>query len=460
MASNHNPFSQMLTAFDPKRIYGRDGEVAAILRGVTGRIANTIGLYGVKTIGKTTLLKLLCHPDTPSRYKDDFDSRVVLADLAFLYIYIDLYHVGGEDVVPTIYEVLKLHIDPRPVASEQDEDAVRRGLVRLCQEAAYQKQRLVICLDHFDRAFQGMPDQDDAILRHLANFHSFVVATEKRLDDLRDRSLFMNVTISRNIGLLSDEDARLLVTEPLELSQNGLLNPEDESSLIIEIAGRQPYLLALACEYLFEVRGEFPESLNRLRMKQNETYERLVLEMAGSVNVENTLAHFWKGLTDDGRTVLSEIAGVGEFRVKPKDLKRSDLFLTVVLSQLKSNALCTGNLQTGTYRLFSDLFRIYVLRQKPLRDSYRPENEEQLSRIERAVLSYLRERTGQPCEPEEIIESVWPNGSGSPRALQSAIYRIQAKLSSGKIENVYGQGYKYVPDDALAIQHRHKGAKL
>lgn len=448
MTENYNPYSQMLTAFDNQRIFGRDEEISAVLRSVTGNIASTIGLYGLKTIGKTSLLKLLCHPETLEQYKSTIRAsgrRGHGGPTDFDFVYIDLYHVSGADVVPTIYEVLKLYVAPQPTMSEQNEEAVRRELTRICQETAYEKRRIIICLDHFDRAFKDMPDQDDKTLRHLTNFHSFVVATEKRLEDLRPRSLFMNVTTSKIIGLISHEDAHTLILSPLQPNQSERFNADDAEE-IVRMAGRQPYLLTVACEFLFGMKPRFPDGLKKLQAEQSESYKRLAIDMTGMVDVDTTLTHFWNELTPRSQTILSEIARSGKKRYGLKDYNRPDLFLSVELAVLKNFALVVEDLLTQTYELFSQQFWLHILRHTISDTSKLNENQEQLTRLERAVLSFLQERSNQVCGYSEVIASVWPQGNGSSRALQSAIYRIQAKLEESKIENVYGQGYRYVSD--------------
>ena len=52
-----NPFTTMLATFDPNRFYGREKVLATILPGITAPEPNSFAISGIRTIGKTTLLK-------------------------------------------------------------------------------------------------------------------------------------------------------------------------------------------------------------------------------------------------------------------------------------------------------------------------------------------------------------------------------------------------------------------
>lgn len=69
------------------------------------------------------------------------------------------------------------------------------------------------------------------------------------------------------------------------------------------------------------------------------------------------------------------------------------------------------------------------------------------------LLRFLQIHTGQPVNREVLLQALWPGGTVSPRAVDSAVARLRRKLATRpdlpfSIHTVSGCGYSLSRDDA------------
>src|SRR5690349_24700445 len=62
MTPPRNPYSGMLASYLADGFFGREREVADLVQGVTARVPSSFVISGIRTIGKTTLLRYLRDP--------------------------------------------------------------------------------------------------------------------------------------------------------------------------------------------------------------------------------------------------------------------------------------------------------------------------------------------------------------------------------------------------------------
>ena len=71
-----NPFSRMLAAYDPRLFFGREQALTRILQGIGAAQPTSFSIVGIRTIGKTSLLRYLIDPQgARERYADHFAPR-------------------------------------------------------------------------------------------------------------------------------------------------------------------------------------------------------------------------------------------------------------------------------------------------------------------------------------------------------------------------------------------------
>lgn len=459
MSKIGNPFSQMLGAFKPDRFFGRRLERETILPGISSADPKSFAVAGARTLGKTTLLKYLCHPEGAIAQDEHLLGVYGPTRPGRLkFIYSDLFPVTGSNILNVLCQKIvesKALSDFMPlqdgknISGDTNRADVKETMKITLKTAHAEGLRLVLCLDHADTALETLNSEDEMFLRSLIDKVSFIIATERTLDELYKARLisspFLNLFVTRHIGLLSEDEARQLIVTPVEEVEEVVKNPgftPSEVDFLLKTAGRQPYLLTLVCEYLFNLWLEYPE-LRELLAKSEEVKQRVIIQMEALPAVIELFSLFWTQLEDCERATLYRIAvedTINQEKEQP------------ALTKLRQNALIYQNLQDGKYHLFSDLFRHSVRRQgHPHRRRGVPEVINDLSPIDRKLYEYLLERPNQICTFEELITEIWNDPGTSKRGLEAAIHRLRTRLQDldgtgwEYIQNVRGKGYQYVP---------------
>ena len=291
----NNPFSAMLASLEPNRFFGRGAEIESILRGISASDPRSYAIVGPKTIGTTSLLKHLAYAVREDRYQPSLVEygRVMDDDSPLQFMYVDLYSRKGNAVLSILLAELRewlrrqedIHIKVAP--GSDDNEAVRGALQDVFRALGDHRLRLVICLDHFDSPFRTMDFTDDVFLRSLTLKQSFIVSTASSLGGLREDSKklspLFNVLLERDLGLLTPSEARSLVTETtakLEPAFSGA-----EADLLLELAGRHPYLLTIVGEHYVNLREDHPEV--RARIGDEATRGQVALQIGSQPNVDD-----------------------------------------------------------------------------------------------------------------------------------------------------------------------------
>jgi hypothetical protein len=446
-----NPFARLLVSFEPQMFIGRALDVRTILLGVSSDEPRSFALHGVRTIGKTTLLKFLAHEHgARDRYRSTLVHYGVGGDRTLKCVYINTYQLDGSAVLRAIYdELLRLGLirpaDEDLSADNAEQTLLKETLLTQLRAKYYNaKERLVICLDHFDKAFSSLKLADDAFLRSLTNYQSFVFATEQRLAELRRDSNYVsplvNVLSPRTIGLLTETEAFELVEKPAAKAAAPF--SREEAQFLVALGGRQPYLLATLCDQYFAMRSENPELSGLL--PELRTRQHVLAQVEASAPVEELFKFFWGLLTDGQETSSREQETL--FRIatgQEVNLDRDK----VAINRLLQLALIYDNLEAGRYCVFAELFGNYVRRSLGTGIAQLGES---LAPLDRRLFEYLLERPNQVCSIEELFNEVWGSASTNKRPLEAAIHRIRSKIQEfdagwDYIQNVRGQGYQYVP---------------
>ncbi len=453
MISIQNPYTPMLLTFSPENFHGRETEIINIIRVITARNPDSYAIYGLRTVGKTTLLKYLMAPDGALHDYEDYvapDYRPGgKSRLLFVYISFHQYQVGY-GVIRTLAEnlrdVLRQHDHPAQY-NIGDEPAPREKMIEMLRMALDDLRddhvRVVFLMDDFDAALAVVDDEDDRLLRVLSDLSVLIITTESPISQLRPdlgrTSPLLGILRPEALSTMNDQSARELLTTPLA-EVNATLT-EKELNFLINVAGRMPYLLLSAGELYFNMRQEYPEMTEIIADKHaTETLrEQFVQRLLGWPHIDDVMNRLWRYLKPEEQKALLRLINAR----RPEEL----VGLEVTLSRLATMGLTVLDIKQGGYRPFG-LILVRFLQQlpdeKPISSAEHPILNN-LSPLDSRLLTYFLKHPNTVCRFETLQTEVWDDGSGSKRALEAAVHRIRQLLPKGEaIRNVRGKGYTYV----------------
>lgn len=450
-----NPFARMLTGYQRHRFFGRHGEIKLIIDSVSApHHPKSLVFQGMRTIGKTTLLRHLCDPYGPL-LRPEADAEV---DSTLAPVYVDCYLYQGAAVfVPMLRAVLTspevvrarvLDAQATPPAEGAAKADAKAALAQVLETLADHDVRVVFCVDHFDRAFVSLAEEDDRFMRALTEHHAFVIATEQTPAELQRKhrdaglhsSAFLNILTPRNLGLLSTQDAHRLLTEPLR--GEAIQFTARDIAFLLDVGGRHPYLLTICAELLFERRRRAGHDQPEVLPEAAEARAWTELEIASRPSVAELFALQFKEIDDGTQRVFNRLAA-GEF-VDPLANRRA-------VETLLNGALIRWDAELGRYRPYTSLLRSEIAGEPRRRagldlDAVAAE----LTPLDRKLLAHLRQHAGEVCAFGDLLEAVWGDRTASKRGLEAAVHRLRGRLAEAGdpeadyIQNVRGRGYRLV----------------
>lgn len=466
--SNHhdqiiNPYKFMLLKFQPHRVYGWEVEVTSILQVVAVQEPTSYAIYGIRAIGKTTLLKYLKHKSgAMRRYNQSLDDAFRTNRRRLVWVYVNCHHLF--DDVNVLYVMfshlleelrqqrLATNIMPEPPNRDDDDrDTVDhlRDFLKLLKDS--EKVHVVFLLDDFDIPLLSgqIKIEDDYLLRTVSDEAALVIATDEPISELRpdltpEASPLLGILKPERIGLISEKSAERLIREPAHMDAQ-IQYLDEEVEMLLEIGGCLPYLLIITCEKYFDMRQgilDLETTFSNVALKQG-IRTQLMNTLLFEPGVNSVLSLIWTK-RKELQPILIEMAKA-----------ENHVFTGVQATKVEHYSLAyqaTAKDGTTGFRIFSALFAEFVRREAnvPLSpnghyDSSLLKIINSLPPVDRGVLEYLASREGQVCTFEELLESVWEDGTGTKRALEAAVHRLRRTVPTGHdIRNVRGAGYKYV----------------
>lgn len=446
-----NPYTPMLLTYNPRFVYGRENVIISILQVITAQEPNGHAIYGLRSIGKTTLLKYLKDENGALRDYADYTH----ADYRrggrkrLLFVYLNFHHFGeGDSIFYAMLEELREEIENDLLVEHThipliDADMSRQQIFNILRAVLNQLQdhdvRVVFLLDDFDIPLETIDENDDRLLRSLSDSAALIIATEAPISELRpdigESSPLLGILRPEAIDLLTADAARRLIREPLQ--NTGITLTADEENLLLEVGGRQPFLLTTACELYFAMRQE---NMGMHTANQQVLKTQFIYRLAGLPHVNSIVQRIWGRLDDEERTILFQMAA-----------ENGGASLDAAAARLANKSLAYWDSQRGHYRVFSDLFADFIRR------SYAGVKEqessilagkasiENLTPIDRALLDYFLAHPNRTCTFDELLDAVWEDNEKSKRALEAAVFRLRKSLGEGEqIKNIRGKGYKFV----------------
>lgn len=470
--THQNPYKFMQLTFNPDRVYGWEREIPAILQVVTAAEPTSYAIYGIRAIGKSTLLKFLKHKRGATVRYRDYVGRDYRPDMGgyrkLLWVYINFHELTGDtNIFNFMYAHLYDELDAQGITDEftldtpthdlDKTDAAIRLRKILKRLDAQQEIRVVFLLDDFDLPLSSgqINEVDDRQLRSVSFEASLVIATDDPISEIKQEfkedSPLLGILRPEPIGLISFAAAYQLIREPAAHADPPVHFTDAEVELLLEVGGRQPYLLTAVCEEYFDMRSDIGD-LERIYDDPN-AYQQLRSTLMNRLivrpHVKSILNLMWTRRNEDSEQPLlvhmamneqQPISGAGAAALAAKSL---------------AYPVADG------YRIFSPLFAKFV-RERAINPEAIPASPlpptmngilETLTPIDRAVFEYLYARIGQTCTFEELLVNVWNDHEGTTkRAVEASVHRLRRAVPpQHEIKNVRGKGYKYIISDAARV---------
>lgn len=462
--SKLNPYKTMLLTFDPRRVYGWERAISNVLQVVTAAEPASYAIYGFRAIGKSTLLKYLKHPQgAVIHYEQYLHPDFARGGLwRLVWVYINFHELESDMhifyvIYQAVYDELDMEdlledIAPPEPDPDLDENRTVRNLRKLLQKLdKFHQCRVVILMDDFDIPLmtKQVEKDEDRLLRTISYDASMVIATDDPISEivplLAQDSPLLGILSPQAIGLIEEPAARRLIKEPA--AAVGVTYREREVDLLLNVAGRQPYLLTTACEIYFDMR---PSVLDIDTMLQTSTLlyqlrEQLMNRLMVLPHVNTTLNLMWSKHEAQRELLVEMGRAEAEGVVESKDAQH-----------LVLRGMAYQDANTGNYRIFSSLLADFVRRQASSHEQNGANGRQDslmqvagtLKPIDRAVFEYLVDRRGEVCTFAELIKAVWPENEGTKRALEAAVHRLRRDMPPGhEIHNERGRGYIYVASE-------------
>ena len=254
-----NPFTFGNPIKDPARFYGREAEIRQITNRLLSSAHESTSIIGERRIGKTSLLYHLSNPQV--------SAQLGLTPDKFCIVYADFQ--GLTDITPTRFWQRVLRMMSRSVCDESLKPSLEQlskqdsfdlfDLEDLFEASQDKGLTIVLMMDEFEYVTQNPNFKSDFFggLRALAIHHGVALlpATRRELVDLCHSeeikgSPFFNIFANVVLRPFSHEQARELIGGYTATSEHAL--SQDETNLVINLAGGYPFFVQMAGHYLVE----------------------------------------------------------------------------------------------------------------------------------------------------------------------------------------------------------------
>jgi serine/threonine protein kinase len=359
-----NPFTYGNPITDPQRFYGRQREIEQIFSRLRNPAFESSSIVGERRVGKTSLLRVIAHPDVIRAQGLDPDT--------YIFVYNDLLMVS-ESTTPIQLWVRLLRTIRRQL---QDPDPELNDIIAEMRSSAFIDNYLladffdllsdanihvVLLLDEFEKITYNENFGPDFFggLRSLAIHHNLALITSSRQElvnlchsDQVRTSPFFNIFANINLrGLGSTGVEKLIETSQ---RQTGVTFTDRERQTIAEIGGCHPFFTQVAAHFLWDAYSEnVPQGQRSEYMHRNFCTES-----------EPHFSDYWQHSSENQRIVLTALALMGAIhrqgmRCEIDLLHHTFSRLESVVGQLEKRALVI--LEQDSARLFSPAFEDWVL---------------------------------------------------------------------------------------------------
>ncbi len=357
-----SPFSYGRPIDDPERFIGRRREIEQIYSRLLSACEST-SIVGERRTGKTSLLKILAHPDTQIKFGLD--------PTKYTFIYQDFQFLE-DGTVPTrfwqrvlraIRRALKTHQEvvaeiEFALKAETIDNYTLDDIFTLVDEAGLS---VVLLLDEFENVTRNPHFDNDFFggLRALAIHHNLALITSSRLDlvelthseSLRS-SPFFNIFATINLRSFSEKEASELIDS--YLSNSEVRFSSKELNLVFTLAGYHPYLLQMVGHHLLAAHQQGLDDTARSHYVMDQVRRE----------ADPLFQDYWHNSSPSQQTLLvvlamRELEGKGE-EDTIKNLEDFYNRTPQVITDLERRTLVIKNPETSACQLFSTELREWI----------------------------------------------------------------------------------------------------
>jgi len=474
MTTSHNPYTRMLVTFHPERFYGRSVQITNILGVITAPEPTGHAIYGLRTTGKTTLMRFIKDPRGAMHYYSDYVAAPYRPGggsyLVFVYVNFhnfgrndgSIFHLMLDELVDEVHDDDRFDLDLDLMTSDPNTDRMQaykdlKSTLNMLSEDY--NIRVAFLFDDFDVPLHSnlVDGDDDRLLRALTERAALIIGTEDPISHIRpdfDKdSPLLGILRPEAIELLKDNEARALVTGIAADAE--LVYTAEEINFLLATGGRQPFTLITACELYFNMRLDFHDISEMLTNKADAKRLRaqFLPRLAALPHVETILQMLWDKIDYRERQTLLQTANGA--KVSTLGGRHAS-----IAAQLANKGLMYQDIRHGVYRIFSDVFAYFVSQiteEAPQHITYNTDHAiktvplptrqtlDKLSPIDRRLFRYFMEHADRICTFEELLDAVWDDEPENKRPLEASVYRLRRDLKGfGQIRNVRGKGYMFV----------------
>jgi hypothetical protein len=368
--STINPFSYGKPIDDLSRFIGRRREIEQVYSRLRSAFESS-SIVGERRAGKTSLLKILAHPEIQTKYGLDPEK--------YTFIYQDFLFLD-ENTTPSRFWQRVLRNVRRAMASHEhvaseiefalkaetiDNYALDDIFTLIDEEQLY----IVLLLDEFEQVTRNKNFDNDFFggLRALAIHHNLALITSSRQDLVQlthseqvRSSPFFNIFATINLRNFSEQDATELIDTYLR--DTGVRFLLSELNIIFAVAGYNPYFLQMACHHLFAAHQQNLDDAGRRRHLLDEARRE----------AQAIFQDYWASSTPSQQILLTILAlrelerkagkqpqagttalAIGGGEDKVTDLEKFYSRAGQVIGDLEQRGLVIKNPETDGYHLFS-----------------------------------------------------------------------------------------------------------
>ncbi|RME69877.1 MAG: hypothetical protein D6784_17650 [Chloroflexi bacterium] len=317
--SNVTPFRYGKPIEDPAYFIGHRREMEQIYSRLLSA-SESSSVVGERRMGKTSLLKLLGHPQFLAEYSIDPEQ--------YIFVYQDFGFLEGS-TMPTRFWQRVLKAIRRSVKQHQDivdeiaEAAKLDTIDNYTLDDIFsviddEGLTIVLLLDEFENVTRNKNFDNDffAGLRALAIHHNLALVTSSREDlielthseEVRS-SPFFNIFASIRLRPFSRQEALALIDT--YLADTGVRFTDEENELIFSLAGYHPYFLQMTSHHLFSAYQQGMSAEERRQHVLSRTHDE----------AEPMLLDYWQNSTDSQKILLTVMA----LRAMERDVGRDSL---------------------------------------------------------------------------------------------------------------------------------------
>jgi len=364
--TTENPFICGPPITEPEYFYGRRREIQTIVSRLKSVTPGSSAIVGGRRIGKTSLLRTLCHPHVVKKH-----------GLTDKYVLVYLYSEKNQipEVETQLWQLILTEMRKRmhsqfpedtllipAIDQTLEQDPITSSDFKKIIAATFETGlKVVLLFDEFQHIVgnEAFSPGLFGVLRDLTQRYNlaFVTTSGKNLKalataEIRD-SPFWNVFISVYLEPFSKEEAYALVKDYIKKTDVSFT--EEDVGYVTHISGGHPYFLQLACWLLFNAYREGKQDRDADREKARQNLAEEFVRQA-----EPHFAHFWEQSSEAEKRVLIVLVyrNHGD-KNRYQQHERPKLQPGPGLKALSEHSLVIRT-EDGNYRIFSPLFAKWI----------------------------------------------------------------------------------------------------